>query len=283
VSTASNAVMSTNANATDGTFSSNMGWWGGGAVTSTIGALHVSKSGSVFTAYHAVGTSTVTATAGTAVAGANIPVGTLVSSGNVAFTFNAGEAYTTSVSAGIWRVKAAGTSFYVGALSGLTSGASVLVPNEGATLSYQGTAPSGHYFLATVDVTPGSTTVTLPSTKLTVTEPAGGTTGVSKTPTFTWNAVPGADSYLISLSGGSRLYTFVVPGNRTSFTVPDYTSIGAALQGSTAYHVSMMAFDGEGLDVNAFGTGHGYMHSHYVKSNWRMFTSGPATSFTTAP
>ncbi len=106
------------------------------------------------------------------------------------------------------------------------------------TVTVTGTAGSlTHQASATLNVaTPLAAAPTL-------TAPANGSVGMATTPTFTWNAVPGATSYDIQVASDPAFATIVASSTgqaATSFTP------GAALAGGTAYYWRVRANNGCG-------------------------------------
>lgn len=115
-----------------------------------------------------------------------------------------------------------------------------------------------------------TTTATIPCP--TVTLPAAAATGVSLTPSFTWNAVTGATSYNITIgttSGGSDILNAVDVGNVTTWA---YT--GPALSNNTKYFYTVNALVGAtssaSCTVRNFTTLCGVVSAPYIET----FASG---------
>jgi len=282
VGTTTNAYMQEVASLTTGAFTGTMLWPDENAVTTSLGAVRVTFGMSgVITAYHGMGSKAISATSGTPVTAADIPLGTPVTTGTVNLTVKPGL-YASNVSVGIWRLKLSTTSVAIGHTFGYGNGSAVLIPAAGATLAWTGKTAAGQIFTSARDVTPGNVTLEAPSVPLSVKKPSHMETNVSKTPTLEWSAIPGASSYLIFLSGGSLSYAFLVPGTQTSLTVPTYANLNASLKGNTTYSMTVMANVGAGFDVQSLVTKNGLLRQQITGTNWDTHTA-EVTSFTTAP
>jgi len=262
-------------------FTGELQWWGDASTTATIGAAHYTSNGWAVTAYHAAGSASVSATAGAPVTNVSVAASAAIPASNATVTLNSGP--YSNASLGLWSFKAGGVNIPLSNTAGLTSGGSVLIPNAGATLAYDASTNAGARVRGTQDVTPpGTVTITVPTEQLTIAEPVQGQTAVSTTPTIRWNAIPNVVSYRVTLEGGSSDYTFVLPGSRTLFTVPNYASLGAALKANTTYYATVEALRGEAWDVNSIASGYGVLYGERTKTGWTQFTSA-SVQFKTAP
>ena len=102
----------------------------------------------------------------------------------------------------------------------------------------------------------------------TITSPAANAGNLSLTPTISWNAVPGATSYKISVgttSGGTNILNNVDLGTATS-----YTFAANALNPTTQYFYTVSSFSGNSSSgaclVNNFTTGCTVLNAPYVQN-----------------
>ena len=226
----------------------------------------------------------VTLTKGIGQTGLNIPLDTAVPSGSTTLNYTLG-AYTSSPSAGLLSVRVNSATFLFGSGS-IASGTAVSVPNEGSLFSVQGEDAAGNSAaLYLPGVAAGVTSVAFPTTvALKNSLPSNGSTGVSKLPTLSWSPVAGADLYVVGLSGPTN-YTVFLPGNVNSLTLPDYTTLGANLAGSTAYTLRVTSIQNANFLPNALTdpTGGNILITLYGSTTPIKAFGSASTTFTTAP
>jgi|GEM_PF-3585214 len=129
----------------------------------------------------------------------------------------------------------------------------------------------------------GTTNLHLPkSTVFRVVTPSKGAMDVARTPTLGWTPVAGATSYLLTVSDIGRSMTVVLPGNATSWSVPDFGALGGILAGGSTIQWNVIAFSGGPMTADDMldGSGRG-MGSLYLGGVSDAYQSG--SSFDTVP
>jgi|GEM_PF-1855772 len=280
--------MATGVDSATGNFNIPVYWPTGGSTSTSVTGVRLQVASSTITGYHEAGTSAnVTVSSGGTATGANPALGASITSGNVNVTYNMG-AYTGLSSAALTRFKVGSTPFWIfGGLGGISSGSNVLIPSAGATFQFSGSSADGGTVTAWRSATPGSLNVSFPATPFATQNPTHLQSNVSKTPTFTWPAVPGASGYLLHVqkaSAPSESYDIFLPGHVTSYAMPDFSALGAALAGSTSYEWHVRAYVGANLNATTAtsATSGGLIFKMYTSDDWTVFRT-KTTSFTTVP
>ena len=151
-------------------------------------------------------------------------------------------------------------------------------------LAYSARDVDGHVaWMSRSAVADGTTKLHLPkSTLFKVVTPRDAATDVSRTPTIGWTPVAGATSYLVSISDIGRSMIVLLPGNVTSWTLPDFGALGGTLAGGSTISWSVTAFSGGPMTADDMldGSGRG-MGSLYLGGVEAAYQSG--SSFGTVP
>ncbi|HVO18217.1 MAG TPA: carboxypeptidase-like regulatory domain-containing protein [Anaeromyxobacter sp.] len=263
-------------------------WSGASSVTTDLTALRAAASGGLITAYFDTGkVAGLTLQDGVDQSGLTIALDTPVVTKSTTFDYDLG-AYSNSSQATYLTLTAAGAQFLLVLSSfNIPSGTSVLLPDGGGTLAVGGRDADGNQgFRIGSASLGGTTTLSLPAaTALANSLPANMATGVGLTPVLSWTPVSGASVYLVSLSGPGLEYDFVLPGDASSLTLPDYSALGLPLAAGTAYSWNVTAVKESGLSPNSAADpavgGIGEL-SLYRATDLTYFSSNQF-SFTTAP
>lgn len=112
-----------------------------------------------------------------------------------------------------------------------------------------------------------------------VTAPVSAATGVSLTPTITWNAIVGATGYRISMgttSGGTDILNNVDVGNVTTYT------LGSALNTSTTYYYTVNAYNGGATSASCTVRNFTTVCSAFTPNYTNNFASFPGACWTLA-
>lgn len=270
-----------------GSYAATLMWPKGNTAVTTLSAVRVSFSGGGISAYESAGSrSGLALSKGTGVTGVNIPATSPVLAAPVSVNFNLG-AYADFASASLMSFVASGTTFTFPVGPPVTSGSNVLIPTAGASLLLQGKHASGAAMLARRRALPGSFSFSAPpAVTLINSAPGDSATGTSRTPALHWSAVTGATSYQVNLRAlpGSARYTFWLPGDVSSLTLPDYTVLGAPLAGGSTYGWEVRAHLGSGFEVDRMADGNSgaTLYKLLALNEWTVYDS-VKTTFTTAP
>jgi hypothetical protein len=288
---ASNGVLTSGtASSATGAYSAESFIWTGAAATTTadVAALHMAGAATGITDYKHVGKRTgVSLNDGVNQSGLDIAATSAVTTSTTVFDYSLG-AYTNLPHAGYWLLTAGGAQFFLGLLPWtISTGTTLKLPSEGASLVAGGEDADGNsayrFSAATLG---GTTTIDLPpTTALKNSLPADLATGVSKTPVLSWAPVSGVDLYVVSLSGSGLSVDFFLPGDTTTFTVPDYSALSLGLAGSTSYHWNVVAVDSADFTPDALvdPAASGFSELSLYTATDLGFYATSSTSFTTAP
>lgn len=279
--------MSVSASTATGAYNGAFAWLGNTNTTTDLVALRYTYISPDITGYSQMGKrSGVNLSNGVNQSGLDIALSNPVSTASTTFNYNLG-AYTVFGGGVLLTIKADGALFYLPLP--VTSGSSMLLPNEGGTFLVSGSDASGNGAIRIAPaVLGGTTTLDLPSsTALQNSLPANGAINVSKTPTLNWTPVAGAELYVISLSGPGLNYSIIIPGTSNNLTIPDYTTLGLPLSGSTAYSWSVIGVKDWGgssdtiTDPAGMGGGFNFTSLYMVSS--LTYYGSVGTTFTTVP
>jgi hypothetical protein len=288
---ASNGVLTSGtASSTTGAYTNQSFVWSGKStsVTTSVAALHVAADLSGITDYLHVGSRPgVVLADGVSQTGLDFAASGAVPTGTTVFDYSLGAYTSGTPRAGYWLLSAGGAQFFLGSIPWvIATGSTLKLPSEGASLVVAGDDADGNsaYRFGTAHLG-GTTTLDLPATTaLKNSLPADLATGVSKTPILSWAPVSGATLYLVTVSGPTD-YSFFLPGDASTFTVPDYTVLSLALAGSTSYDWSVVAVSSADFTPDALvdPASSGFSElSLYSIADLSFYTSY-STSFTTAP
>jgi len=263
-------------------------WAQGGIKTTDVAALLIKGTKTGITDYLMTGKlANVTLQYGVSEVDVDFGLDTPVTTHSTVLSYSLGG-YTTNGTAAYSLLTANGAKFAVSNMGwNLPNGGTVKMPDGGGTLGVMGFDADGNIAIRVGTAVLGGTTVLdLPaSTVLKTSLPANGAMGVSRTPPLSWTPVPGADSYVVLVSGPAQEYEFFLPGDRSTLAFPDYSALGLPLAGNTKYawYVAALASSGISVDsvTNPAGTGWPFMIEDQASSLSQYITT--EASFTTAP